>query len=118
MTRQEITNTRDLRFSSWIRYCLPDSDTGFIVSDIDFFLYNYKTKKCAIVEVKTRNASLKFQKNMYAFLSRWIKKGIDDGWEYRGFYFIRFENTFFSDGKVFLNDIESTEEEIIKELSF
>ena len=48
MTRKEQTGIRDLTFSRWVREKLPDSNTGFMVSDIDFFMYNYKTKKCML----------------------------------------------------------------------
>ena len=45
MTRQENTGIRDLTFSGWVRENLPNSATGFMVTDIDFYMYNYKTKK-------------------------------------------------------------------------
>ena len=41
MTRQEITGTRDLRFSRWMRINLPKSNTGWVSSDIDFYIYSY-----------------------------------------------------------------------------
>ena len=34
-----------LKFSDWIRENLPSSEDGFMVSDVDFILYNYKTKR-------------------------------------------------------------------------
>ena len=120
MTRLEMTGERDLTFSSWVRENLPDSSTGWVTSDIDWYMYNYKTKKCCMVETKTRNADLTFaQTQMYKNLSKWISEGAKkDGWEFTGFYVIKFENTWFDDGKVFLNEKESSEEEIIKILSF
>jgi len=45
MTRKEFSNIRDLTFSQWIRNNLPDSSCGYMVSDLDFILQNYKTKK-------------------------------------------------------------------------
>ncbi len=60
MTRKEQTGIRDLTFSQWIRENLPDSNTGFMVSDIDFYIYNYKLKRCMLLEVKTHKAELKF----------------------------------------------------------
>ena len=118
MTRREITGKRDLSFSSWIRDKLPDSSTGFLVSDIDFVLFNYKTKKVAIVEVKTRNADLKrWQKEFYRNLHNWIKNGVSDGWVYKGIYVIQFENTCFDDGICYLNYKPVSEQKIIEELS-
>ena len=45
MTRKEVTNFRCLDFSKWVRENLPDSSTGFSASDLDFVLWNWKTKK-------------------------------------------------------------------------
>tara|TARA_Y100000310_G_scaffold210376_1_gene211000 strand:+ start:234 stop:728 length:495 start_codon:yes stop_codon:yes gene_type:complete len=120
MTRQEITGERDLTFSGWVRKNLPDSDTGWCTSDIDWYMYNYKTKKCCIVETKTRNANLTYsQQQMYNNLAKWIGEGAKkDGWKFTGFYIIKFENTWYDDGKVFINGKESSEEEIKKILSF
>ena len=118
MTRQEITNTRDLTFSRWIRNNLPDSSTGLIVSDLDFILCNYKNKKLMLLEIKTRNAELKtWQSILFSNIDRWIKKGIDADWEYKGFHCLKFENTFFNDGRAFLDGHETTEEELIYLLS-
>ena len=50
MTRQEVTGVRDLGFSNWIRKELPDSSTGFSASDLDFMLWNWKTKKIILLE--------------------------------------------------------------------
>lgn len=117
-TRQEITGTRELNFSQWVREELPDSATGFLATDLDFILYNYKTKQIALVEVKTRGANLKFwQEGIFKSLSRWVAKGIDSDWTFRGFYTIKFENTFFHDGKCYLNGVQSTEREIREILS-
>ena len=120
MTRSEMTGERDLTFSGWVRKNLPDSSTGWVTSDIDWYMYNYKTKKCCMVETKTRNADLTFaQTQMYKNLSKWISEGAKkDGWDFTGFYIIKFENTWFDDGKVFINSKESSEEEIKKILSF
>ena len=114
MTRQEITNTRDLTFSNWIRERLPDSNTGFLVSDLDFIFENYKTKKVMFLEVKTRGADLRYwQTKLFNNLDRWIRNGIDDGWIYLGFHTVQFENTFFNDGKCYLEGKETTEQELI-----
>lgn len=119
MTRPEVTNNRDLGFSHWIRACLPDSSSGYIVSDLDFILQNYKTKKVALLEIKTRRADLKeWQKSLFRNVHNWISKGIGKDWTYLGFFVIQFENTCFSDGKCYLNYKEISEKELIKILSF
>lgn len=124
MTKPEITGKRDLTFSQWIKDNLPDSSTGFMVTDIDFVLHNYKTKKSMILEVKTRNKIIEtWQKRLYENYHKWIKAGFDADWEYRGTYVIRFENTSFKDGRCYVTSIEKnitkqvTERGLIKFLS-
>jgi len=118
MTRKEQTGKRDLTFSQWIRENLPDSNTGFMVSDIDFYIYNYKLRRCMLLEVKTHKAELPFwQKNMYKLLAKWLSKGIDSGWSFYGFHFLRFENTCFVDGRCMLDTKLVTENEVIRFLS-
>src|SRR3990167_5737994 len=97
-TRQEITNIRDLQFSQWIRKNLPDSSTGLMVSDLDFILCNYKHKKILLLEIKTRGAGLKtWQNKLFQNLARWLSNGMDNGYEFKGFHVLKFENTSFED---------------------
>ena len=118
MTRAELTHTRDLSFSGWIRENLPDSSFGFMATDLDFILYNFQTKKLMLLEVKTRNAELKqWQRNLFDNVAKWIAKGIDQDWSFLGFHIIRFEHTFFNDGKVYLDNELITEEGIRNYLS-
>jgi hypothetical protein len=119
MTRKEYTGTRDLTFSGWIRNNLPDSDTGFSASDLDFILWNWKTKKVMLLEIKTRMSNPRVgQKMMWKNINRWMFKGIDDDWLYLGFHLIQFENTSFEDGKCYLDYIEISETDLISYLSF
>ena len=119
MTRKENTGIRDLTFSNWVRVKLPDSSTGFLVSDIDFYMCNYNKKTHLMVEIKAYNTELpKWQRIMYKNIYKWIKEGSEkEGWDFKGVYFIKFEKTSFNDGKVYLNGKESSEDEIIKKLS-
>lgn len=90
-----------------------------MVSDLDFILSNYKTKKLMLLEVKTRNTDLKiWQKHLFRNLHRWIKNGIDFGWQYLGYHLIQFENTFFSNGKCFFDYKEISEKELKNKLTF
>ena len=119
MTRQEITHTRDLTFSDWIRKKLPDSYTGYYVTDLDFILFNFEKKIIMLIEIKTRNSNLKdWQQRIFLLVSKWIKKGINEGWEYKGFHVIKFENTFFNDGKCYYDNEVIEEVDLIKKLSF
>jgi hypothetical protein len=110
MTRQEQTFVRDLGFSQWIRKSLPDSATGFLVTDLDFILFNYKTKKFMLIEVKSRSTRIKiWQQSIFRLMDEWISGGMRDGWTNLGFHVIMFENTNFSDGAVYLDDLEVSE---------
>jgi len=107
MTRKEITGQRDLTFSEWIRENLPNSFSGFCVTDVDFFLYNFKTKKIMILEIKTRNKEMaKWQNIFYKNIDEWLRVGVPQDWTYRGAYLIKFENTFFNDGKCWLTSFK------------
>lgn len=118
MTRKEITNSRDLTFSRWIRINLPDSYSGFRVSDLDFVLCNVDTKKIMLLEIKTRNSKPRnWQRELWTLMNKWVKKGIDDDWQYLGFNLIQFENTCFTDGNVYLNYEKITEADLIEYLS-
>ena len=71
MTRKEITGVRDLTFSGWVRRKLPDSSTGFSASDLDFILWNWKSKKVMMLEIKTRNSKPRIgQKIMWQNLNK------------------------------------------------
>lgn len=119
MTRKECSGKRDLTFSGWVRENLPNSNKGFMVSDLDFIFQNYKTKKVMLLEVKTRSAKLrKWQKILFANLDKWIKHGISKDWQYLGFHTVRFENTDFNNGRVLFDNKLVTEKELIENLSF
>jgi len=119
MTRKEFSNIRDLTFSQWIRNNLPDSSCGYMVSDLDFILQNYKTKKVILLEVKTRCSNLKiWQKQLFGNLDKWIANGISEDWQYLGFHLIQFENTCFNDGKCFFDYKSINEKDLIVKLTF
>jgi len=118
MTRKEVTGIRSLVFSQWIRKRLPDSSTGFSASDLDFILWNWKTKKVMLLEVKTRNADLRpGQRHIWSLLHKWIKDGISNEWAYYGFHLIKFENDNFDNGRVWFDKTEISEEKLIELLS-
>lgn len=118
MTRKEITFQRPLDFSQWIRTKLPDSSTGYSASDLDFVLWNWKTNKVMLIEVKTRMAKPRTgQKMMWGLINKWIRKGIESDWKYLGFHLVQFENTIFEDGKCLLDNKEISEQDLITFLS-
>lgn len=95
MTKLEITKIRNTFFSSWIREYLPDSSTGFMVTDVDFLLRNYKTKKVMLLEIKEKGAEIQtWQKETFNDLHKWLASGIrvtnrinHNNWQYLGFHF-------------------------------
>ena len=118
MTKRELTGYRDLTFNLWIRNQLPDSSTGFAVSDIDFMIWNWRTKKMMMLEVKTKHGKLPpFQRRMFGNISRWIRDGIQSDWTYYGFNVLQFSDNSFNDGVAYINDVEVTEAECIHYLS-
>jgi hypothetical protein len=123
MTREESTGIRSLEFSQWIRTNLPDSGTGFLVSDIDFYTFNWKTKKAMLLEVKTHGASLcKWQDRMYKELQHWISLGMISskevpGWRFFGSHTIIFSGSNFNDGDCRLDGRIVSEQELMKFLS-
>ena len=71
-----------------------------------------------MLEVKTHNCEMpKFQEYMFDNLQKWIAKGIPSTWTFKGFHFVKFENTSFNDGKVYLNGQEITEDELVQKLA-
>jgi hypothetical protein len=119
MTRKEVTGIRDLGFSNWVRNKLPDSSTGYSASDLDFMLWNWKTKKIILLEIKTRKAiPRKGQHEIFKLINKWMKRGIDKDWKYLGFHLIQFENDEnFDNGKCYLNHNEISEIDLINFLS-
>lgn len=126
-TRKEITNTRDLQFSSWIRENMPDSyATGYRVTDLDFILYDVRQKQFMLVEAKTRNAPIRKQQRLIFHLIHYCIKTVFeldregtllDGWTYCGFHLVTFTNTNFSDGFVKFDNKVKTENELKQILS-
>lgn len=106
------------KFNSWVRNKLPDSSSGYSASDLDFILWNWKTKKYMLLEIKSRNAKCRTgQHYMWKNLHHWLKRGTTEDWEYKGFHLITFENTSFEDGKCYYDTKEITEIDLIKKLS-
>jgi len=110
MTRQEHSGTRDLFFSGWIRSNLPDSYSGFRVTDLDFILANVETKQIMLIEVKQHGAEVRpWQRSVFNLIHHALTNGIDVEWTYHGFHRVRFIGYDFTDGRVFLDKDETTE---------
>lgn len=118
MTRQEQTNHRSLAFSKWIRANLPDSRTKFYVYDVDYVILDWARKKVMLLEEKTHGAGVRYPQNkVIKLIDSWMRNGVNNGWEYKGYYTIVFENTSPMDGRIWFDDVEVNEDVLIDILS-
>jgi hypothetical protein len=120
MTRQEVTGERSLEFSRWIRKHLPDSSTGYMVGNLDWILWNYKTRRLILLEEKTHGAQVApwFSRMMREVFAPALKSYCDkNGIEFKGFHVITFQNTSPQDGIIKLDGTEISEEDLIVLLS-
>ena len=121
MTRKEQTGNRehDLFFSQWIRDNLRSSYDNFRVYDLDFIMWDKKTREVRLLELKSYGRDVRpDQKLMLDMFHQQFSLGMVDGWKYMGTHLIQFERSNFLDGKVFLNKKEISEKELIKFLNF
>jgi len=121
MTPTEHTGIRDLKFSQWIRDFLPQH--GFVVTDLDFCLFNHKTKKFILLEIKCRMAEPKeWQRDTLAMINQLMKTGMAytsqyAEWKYLETHLIQFETEPFGEGRIYLDREEIKESELIEYLS-
>jgi hypothetical protein len=122
MTKQETHGIRSNRLSNWIRQECPDSKDGFVVSDLDFVLMNYKTKQLILLEEKLRGAEPSFSQHyMLEKLNSWIAAGIkqdEEEWTFHGTHLIQFEKEDVGDGWIKIDKKLVTKEQLKKFLSF
>ena len=119
MTQKENSGYRDLTFSGWMRQKLPDSKTGYLVSDLDFCIYQYKKKDIMMLEIKQYKKELKkWQRELITILHQALLIGLKEvGYKYHGWHLIQFEKQFFNDGWCKLDNRIITEQKLIKFLS-
>jgi len=115
MTRREKTGKRDLTFSQWVRDNLPDSSTGFRVTDLDFVFFNEETNTLMLMETKQNGAEVRhFQSRLFYIIDALLSVGskvVIPGVgriKYLGFHTLRFENKGFDDGKAWFDGKEIT----------
>lgn len=121
MTRQEQSGKRCLVFSQWIREKLPDSKTGYCVTNQDWIMWNWKTQTLMFLEEKTHNA------NIAVWFHRLIKEVLNPAMvvyckvkkiDYRGYHLIQFENEGPEDGKIYFDRKEISKEKLKELLTF
>lgn len=107
-----------LKFNDWMREKCPDSNTGFICTDLDFLISHFKKKKFMLLEVKTNMGKLSdSQRQTYVWLHKTINHSRNKEYEYCGIHLIQFEKFCFDDGKCFLDRKEISESDLVLFLS-
>ena len=108
---QQSRNKESTQFSEWLRNQDEiDSGLGFVASNIDYMWRNYKTKQWMLIEEKRRGVQVKFpQTEMIRIINEACKSDIN----YKGFHIIIFENTNPEDGKIYLDGVEITKDQLM-----
>lgn len=118
----DCPHERLLFFSDWIRENLPDSTTGYNVSDVDFILSDEYKKRFMIIELKNKGKHpTNKQKEILRFIHKCVLIGLKHEFtslKYDGFNLIKFDGYNFSDGDVYFNENKISEHELIRKLSF
>lgn len=95
----EFVSKYESFFQNRLFWNLPKSSEGVIISNIDFVICNYETKKFIIIELKTKWNEMKLrQKQLYNMLHRRLMHTNNlDNRSFEGTYCIRFMGENFSD---------------------
>ena len=123
----EQMDTHSVWWQSWTRANLKQD---LLITDADGIVRT-RTGKMLVFELKTMGATVTTQQSItYQILNYCLTRCNNESipiningytttttLDFRGIYFITFENTTFEDGNVFLNGVLSCEEEIIKLLN-
>lgn len=121
MTRQRQVVIDDHRLSDWFRRRCPHSSTGFVCTDIDMVFYDYKRKYIMVVEIKKMNNKPTLtQRQVLRIVHDCLKNGIQElypDYTYCGTHLLTFERMFFDEGRVYWNNKEVTEDEVLHNLS-
>lgn len=91
-------------FSNRLSESLPDSKSWVIISNIDYMIFNYHSKKFMMIELKTNWREMdKRQRNMYNMLhNRFMKTNSQDWYEFVWTFLITFAWENWSDWFVFI----------------
>lgn len=102
-SNQEFVSKYEQFFSNWLFSSLPSSSEGTIISNIDYVICDYKTKKFFLLELKTKgNQMQQRQKNLYNMIHKRLRRtneGVDD-WKFVWTFCVQFAWTNFYDGPV------------------
>ena len=115
MTRKRNDN-HSTEFGLWLREQEEiDSRKGFVATNIDYMWKNYMTNDWMLIEEKRYGSQPQYaQKRLFEYINTVCYQRPF----YKGFYLIVFEKTSPLDGKVFINDLLVTQDELIRFLRF
>lgn len=116
MSSNEFVSKYESFFQNRLFSNLPKSSEWVIISNIDFVICNYQTKKFILVELKTKGNEMKnWQKGLYNMLHRRLMHTNDlDNRSFQGTYCIRFMGENFSD-PVFIQGTNIKEKRVDEE---
>lgn len=121
MTRKKYCGQSHEIFSQWIRDECPDSDLGFYVSDLDFILWNDRTRSLMLVEVKINNAPMKeWQEKLFTRLdSLFYRVAAEAGINYLGLHYVTFTGADcdFKNGECYFDKDRVSEDQLRERLS-
>jgi hypothetical protein len=102
-------------FGLWLRDVKPlDSKQGYIATNVDFIWSNFYSKEWMIIEEKRYFAGVPYwQRGLFASLHN---LALSDA-KYKGLVVLQFQKTSPSDGKMYWNKEEITEQDVINRLS-
>jgi hypothetical protein len=103
MSSNEFTSKYEQFFSNRLFASLPSSSEWTIISNIDYVICDYKTKKFFLLELKTRWNQMKDrQKWLYNMIHKrlWRTNEWVDDWKFVGTYCVCFAWTNFYDWPV------------------
>ena len=94
-----MTSKYEEYFSNWLNSNMPKVSEWYFISNIDYLLFNHRSKKFILIELKTQANNLTvWQKNMYNMLhKRFIATNWTDWYNYIWTYLITFNWANFSD---------------------
>jgi len=116
MTKESKYSSKT-QFSDWLRKQKElDSSDGFVTTDLDYIWENYKSGKWMFIEEKRgiTITSTRPQRRIFKRLHNLCRKDK----MYKGFHEVCFSETNPDDGKIYINNIEVTKEDLIKFLKF
>ena len=103
MSSNEFTSKYEQFFSNRLFSNLPSSSEGTIISNIDYVICDYKTKKFFLLELKTRgNQMQQRQRNLYNMIHKRLRRTNEwvDDWKFVWTFCVQFSWTNFYDGPV------------------